>query len=173
MKKCKNCKKWHSLNKYVITDHTTMSRSKVCIECAPDQVDVPIPTKAFIYVCGFYDEELDQRYIKIGYTTKTAQARLKSILQSWSKRYGVIPYSKVLLELDVPPLNSYNIEQKILKKLRDVYRESVIHKNLKIDGYKETFIVQSASESRLLVNYVKDLVKLEVAPVQEEKDHHG
>lgn len=139
-----------------------MGRSKVCLECVPDQVDVPVPAKTVIYVCGFYDEGLDQRYIKVGYTTKTAQARLKSILQSWFKRYGSTPYSKVLLELEVPPLDSYNIEQKILKKLRDVYVESVIHKNLKIEGYKETFVVQSASESRLLVNYVADLVKLEV-----------
>lgn len=147
------------LEKYSITDHTTMARSKVCIECNPNQADVPIPTRAVVYVCGFYDEGLDQRYIKFGYTTSTANTRLKSILKSWDKQYGVTPYSKILLELEVPPLDSYNIEQKILIELRKVYAGSALHQSIGIAGKKETFVVHSTSESRLLVNHVKTLIE--------------
>lgn len=160
MKKCTLCKGWKEFNMYSIKDHTTMGRSKICKSCAPHQLDVPVPERAVIYICGFYSEEFNQRYLKVGYTTKSAEYRLRAILKSWSTKLEEIPYSRVLLEIEVDPLNSYNIEQSILKKLKSIYQDSILHNGLDIAGRKETFTVNSTTESRLFVEYVRKLIIL-------------
>lgn len=158
MKKCTLCKGWKELNMYSIKDHTTIGRSKICKSCAPHQLDVPIPERAVIYICGFYSEEFNQRYLKVGYTTKSAEYRLRAILKSWRAKLDEVPYSRVLLEIEVNPLNSYNIEQSILQKLKMIYSDSILHNGFDITGRKETFIVNSTTESRLFVEYVRKLV---------------
>ena len=159
MKKCKICGLWKTLDAYTIKNQIIMSRSKTCLTCNPDQRDASAPEKAALYVIGFYDEFLEQRFLKVGYSTTSVNERLRALLNSWSEHYGTIPYSKILLEVEVNPLKAYYIEQKVLKELLNSYQLSYLHKNSKIAGQKETFTVQSLSESRVFVDYVKNLVE--------------
>ena len=145
--------------KFSIKDHTTMGRSKICTDCCPDQKDVPIPERAVLYICGYYDSSVNQRYVKFGYTTKSAQDRLRAVVKSWAKSCNELPYSEVLMEIEVPALESYRMEQEILKTLKESYVLSAFHKGMNIEGKKETFIIDTKENAREFVNKVEMLIK--------------
>ena len=158
MKKCKACLGYKEKNLFPIKDHTTMARSKICIECNPHQKDVPVPLKAIVYVCGYYDKSVDQRYVKFGYTTKSAEARLGAVIKSWEQHCNEIPYAEILFEVEVDVLKSYKMEQKILRALKEEYSLSTFHKGMNIEGKKETFIVSTKEEAKEFVDKINKLI---------------
>jgi len=154
-KKCKICGEYKRSEAFPVIDYVTKYRRKVCIHCNPVIEEIKVPDNSILYICGYYDAEMDQRYLKFGYTIKTVQSRIDYTLKSWMSKSQSTPYVEVLLETHVDANILFQTEQHVLKELHKIYNESMFHNALQIAGYKETFRVESKDDAHRFVKFVE------------------